>query len=76
MAHLARNYPEFTADDVWKLLEPSEASTHEPRAMGAVMQAAARDHLIEATDRTTQSSLARRHARPVRVWRSLVLGAA
>lgn len=72
--YLASTRPEFTADDVWGMLDITDAKTHEPRAMGAVMQAAAREGLIVATNRTVQSALSRRHARPVRVWRSLMGG--
>ena len=66
---LCTRQQELTADDVWMALERSGATqTHEPRALGAVMQYAARLGLIVATDRWQESVLPQRHARPVRVW--------
>lgn len=66
---LCTRQQELTADDVWMALERSGATqTHEPRALGAVMQYAARLGLIAATDRWQESVLPQRHARPVRVW--------
>ena len=66
---LSTRQQELTADDVWMALERSGATqTHEPRALGAVMQYAARLGLIAATDRWQESVLPQRHARPVRVW--------
>lgn len=71
--HLAETKPEFTTDPVWFMLERfTEAETHEPRALGAVMRAAARDRLIVATDRTVESVRVANHRRPVRIWKSLV----
>lgn len=63
----------FTTDDVWDLLD---SAPPEPRALGAVMREQARAGLIVATDRTQKSRRVECHARPVRVWRSLVHGAA
>lgn len=69
---LAERGDPFTTDDVWAKVEGlSLATTHEPRAMGAVMQRAAKLGLIKATDRTVQSRRPRCHARPVRVWMPL-----
>lgn len=71
---LARRRAEFTTDDVWKLLEAyTGPTTHEPRALGAVMRRASGDGLIKATDRTALSTRVACHRRPVRVWRSLIL---
>lgn len=61
----------FTTDDVWEKVSRLTITTHEPRAMGAVMQRAAKLGLIKATDRTVQSRRPRCHARPVRVWMPL-----
>lgn len=47
----------------------------EPRAMGAVMRRAAARGICEATSETRRSTRAACHARPVRVWRSLLWGA-
>ena len=66
---VAQRMPEFTTDDVWHLIEEV---THEPRAMGPVMKAAAAAGLIEATDRFKLTERPSRHRAPVRVWKSLV----
>ncbi len=66
---LCTRQQELTADDVWMALERSGAAqTHEPRALGAVMQYAAKLGLIVSTGRWQESVLPQRHARPVRVW--------
>jgi hypothetical protein len=71
---LAANRVEFTSDDVWRLLpDQSAATTHEPRALGAVMRKAARDGLVRKTDRVVNSTRVECHARPVAVWQSLVM---
>ena len=67
---LAKERTSFTTDDVWALL-PEGCETHEPRAMGAAMRAAAKSYVIAPTDRTVNSTRPACHARPVRVWRSL-----
>jgi len=70
---LAANRVEFTSDDVWRLLpHQSAATTHEPRALGAVMRKAARDGLVRKTDRVVNSTRVECHARPVAVWQSLI----
>ena len=58
----------FTTDDLWTLIDPPR----EPRAMGATMTHARRLGLCEPTDRTSRSSRVACHARPLRVWRSLI----
>lgn len=70
VADLALFCDHFTTDDVHERL--AGATTHEPRAMGAIMRRAARDGLIEATDRYVASDRAVAHRNPKRVWRSLV----
>ncbi len=71
--HLAETRSEFTTDPVWFMLERfTDAETHEPRALGAVMRACAKDRLIVATDRTVESVRVANHRRPVRIWKSLV----
>jgi hypothetical protein len=55
----------FTTDDVWQKLT---ATTHEPRAMGAVMLRAVRDGLIESTGQWSESTRRVAHNRPLRVW--------
>ena len=65
--HLARVRAEFTTDDVWPLLT---TSTHEPRALGAVMRKAAKAGGIKRTDRVRKSSRVACHQRPIAVWES------
>lgn len=65
---------EITTDDVWEwLYEMAIEAPHEPRALGSMMLRASRDGLISTTDRVRQSRRPECHARPVRVWRSLVV---
>jgi hypothetical protein len=65
---------EFTTDRIWGVLERefSTLETPEPRAMGAVMRRAAKDGLIEKTDRHLPTARPEAHRRPIPVWRSLV----
>ena len=70
---VARRLKSFTSDDVWKELEGLAASsTHEPRALGAIMRLAAARGVIVPTDSYRPSCRVACHARPVRVWQSLV----
>jgi len=57
---LAGRGQEFTADDVWALIEPIGVTTHEPNAMGAMFNHARRDGLIESEYGGQQHE--RRHA--------------
>ncbi len=66
---LANNRAEFTTDDVWQLL--GQRTPVEPRAMGAAMRIAAREKIVERTDRVQKSVRPACHRRPVTVWRSL-----
>jgi hypothetical protein len=65
---------EFTTDDVWLQVDRLDVTTHEPRAMGAVMRFAARSGWVTATDRVVSSLRPECHCRPVRVWQSLLKG--
>jgi hypothetical protein len=58
---------DFTSDHVWDAL--GEDRPPEPRALGAVMKAMARDGLIRATGEYRKSTRVDCHARPVAVWR-------
>ena len=58
---------DFTSDEVWDAL--GEDRPDEPRALGAVMKAMARDGLIRATGEYRKSARVDCHARPVAVWR-------
>lgn len=65
---LAKRQPTLIANDIWTLVE----RPREPRATGAVMQAARRAELIEPTDSYVPVPSRKSHAAPVRVWRSLI----
>lgn len=60
----------FTADDVWAMIEPLGVRTHEPNAMGAVFNAAARDGIITSDGMYRPSCRRKAHRRMVRVWRA------
>ena len=68
---VARIMRTFTTDDVWQRVGLLGVTTHEPRAMGAVMRRAVREGLCVPTDRYEKSARPECHARPVRIWRSL-----
>lgn len=73
---VARRLPEFTTDDVWAELSKTTAETPEGRAMGAVMRAAQKNRVaVPIKDRYKPSIRPDCHGRPVRVWRSLMVGA-
>lgn len=63
---------EFTADDVWEVMELRypDATTHEPRAMGAVMRHAARAGWVRSTGRYVPGRRKVGHGHPTRVWAS------
>ncbi len=64
---LARTRLTFTADDVWFYLEKHhDVSTHEPRALGAVLNQLSKAGRIHPTGGYAPS--VRRHAAPIRVW--------
>lgn len=65
--HLCSTKQFFTADDV---LERMTTTTTDNRALGAVMQNAAKAGLCRATGRYEQSRIAKRHRRPCMVWES------
>lgn len=60
---------EFTTDAVWQELERREVKPpREPRALGVVMRAFARDGLIVDTGRVEKTSRDVAHKRPSTVW--------
>ena len=66
---LAASAKPFTTDEVWELLAGyPDASTHEPRALGAVMAAHCRRGLIRKTGRQVPTKRAASHARPLSEW--------
>ncbi len=65
---LAHSQPEFTADDVWRILwRPPE-----PRVLGPVLRVAAIHGLITKSGRQRNSARPVHHATPLTIWRSLV----
>jgi hypothetical protein len=68
-ADVARERAYFTSDDVWAA---ADISAREPRVMGAVMRRVLRDGLAEPLQETRQGHRGINHARPQRLWRSLV----
>lgn len=73
--HAAAHRAEFTTDYVWWLLDQREVlPPHEPRALGAIMRKAAREGLIQRSDRVVESVRPANHRRPIAVWRSLLYG--
>jgi hypothetical protein len=68
----ARGRSLFTTDDVYEYL--TDASTHEPRAMGAVMRKAQAAGICQATEYYRPSSRPQAHQNPKRVWQSLRFG--
>ena len=64
----------FTTDDVWEYLKMTspELSTHDNRAMGAVMKFCQKKKFVEPTDDYWQSKRPQAHARPIRVWKSII----
>lgn len=78
IARIAKTMPLFTSDDVFELAASNNnaPTTHEPRALGPLMVRAAKSGLCAATETFRQSVRRSRHAAPLRVWRSLILGRA
>ena len=62
----------FTSEDVWDAI--SGVTTHEPRAMGAVMRRLRKENVIMPTDTFVISTSPLGHGRPSRVWRFLLDG--
>lgn len=65
----ATYHAELTTDDVEK---HCNMTPDEPRAWGAAMMRAAKDGIIERTERTRQSKNRVCHAREKRIWRSRI----
>lgn len=68
----AEHLPDFISDDVWVYASPEDRAFPKPKALGAVMLAAAKQGWIERTDRTRITANAARHRSPVPVWRSRI----
>ena len=67
---LASNRRTLVSEQVFDLIP--DVSTHEPRAMGAVMRRLRNAGYIAPTDTFVKSPSPRGHGRPSRVWRSLI----
>lgn len=75
LRYVAARRNELTTDAVWYVLDRRfGVRPHEERAMGPIMLAAQRKGWIEATNRTVKSARVECHARPLRIWRSLIVG--
>jgi len=73
----ARQMPRFTADDCFVTLyrqNPTPPETHDRRALGPIMLAAAKAGICRKDDATPWIPTRRRsrHAAPLQVWRSLI----
>ncbi len=64
---------DFTTDDIWQWMNDLHPTltTHEPRAMGAVMRRASAERLCAPTERYSKSMRPECHRRPIRVWQGL-----
>lgn len=69
---LAYRYEELTTDAVWRVLDASNFTTHDPRALGSIMRHACKEGWIAPTDRVMKTSRPEAHRRPIAVWRSLL----
>lgn len=67
---LATLLDEITTDEIWGVLDGLDVETHEPRAMGAVIQTASRRGWISKTGRVRQSERPECHARDIAIWKS------
>lgn len=65
--HCALTMPEFSTNDVWEVINKTGVTTHTNRALGAVMQSAARSGMVRKVG-YIGSKLA--HASPVTLWQS------
>lgn len=72
----ALSMPTFTTDDVWRVLVETDARTHEPRALGALMRTAARKGWICDAGASQKSDQVSCHGRKKAVWRSRLCVAA
>jgi hypothetical protein len=70
---VARARPEFTSQDLEDIrLTEGGPSTHEPRAMGALMRWVRTQEIAERTDQMRRSGRRTNHNRDQRIWRSLI----
>ena len=62
----------FTSDDILEPLGIAGIVTKDNRALGAILLAASRMHLIKSTDTFIRSRRRSRHGAPIMVWKSLI----
>ncbi len=67
---VAESHARFTTDAVIAALALTAARTHEPRALGPVMQRARRNGWITGTGEFIKSEAISRHCAPKQVWYS------
>ena len=75
----ARQLATFTADDVFERLNHTGETTHENRAFGHIMRAAARANVcrkVRAFPETEPSRRPELHRSPIQRWDSLLVGQA
>lgn len=70
---LAKTSSQIDSDKVWtELAKFPQVQTHQPSAMGAMFKRASSLGWIAPTDRFVSSKRPSSHARPIRVWNSLI----
>lgn len=78
VAEVAARRTSFTSDDVDDHIQsypiPNRPVTHDKRALGPVMNRAARAGVITPTDRILASTRKKLHGSPRRIWNSLIAG--
>tara|TARA_R100000808_G_scaffold1155_1_gene5430 strand:+ start:3616 stop:3963 length:348 start_codon:yes stop_codon:yes gene_type:complete len=62
---------EFIVEEVWKNI-PNDFTTHENRAIGAVITRGKKEGIIEPTGRYKKSSIRQHHSTPRQIWRSKI----
>ena len=70
---VAQSKNHFTSDDILIPLERQGIVTGDNRAIAAIFQAAARMHLITATERFVRCRRKSRHGAPIMMWKSNIL---
>ena len=70
---VAQSKNHFTSDDILIPLERQGIVTGDNRAIAAILQAAARMHLITATETFIRCRRKSRHGAPIMMWKSNIL---
>lgn len=61
----------FNADDIWAAM-PRGIVTHDNRALGPMLEAARKEGWCQPTMEHRSTTRASNHARPIRMWKSLL----